>query len=329
MERQVYYVDTFGIRQTHEIYNAALLEMCVLIFGHVECHISYSSYVNMTTLLKKEVLTKVRYKSVFVPKGNGRFSLLCRYICGAWNTWKYLWCIPTDAMLIIPYNNIFALRILNFLNKIQKRRVIVCCHGELEYLTHDHIPHGSLTKIIARLVRSFFLNPKIRIADNLYFSILGEILKKNLASYISADKIDHFIVFDHPCISIKNCPINPQVSKRINVSTVGTLNKQKGADGFLKFIKAIPFNYRSHLSVSLSGQVAGVNNKYLEALGVMTLPANYQMSRNQFIRRLAEADYLLFFHLSKAYTVTASGAILDAVILGKPIIALENDYAII
>lgn len=326
MEQQIYYVDTFGVRQTHEVYNAALLEMCVLIFGHVECRVSCSSYVNMKTLLDEETLAKVCYKPVFVPEGNGRLSLLWRYLCGAWNIWKYLWCIPVGALLVIPYNNVFALRILNFLNKFRKRKIVVCCHGELEYLTHDRTPQGILTKLIARLVRSFFRNPRIRIADNLYFSILGEKLKENLASYISTDKIERFIVFDHPCLASRNPQSDSYTSGRISISTVGTLNKQKGADAFLEFVKAIPDDYRLRLSISVTGHVAGVDNEYLATLGVATLPVNCQMSREQLIHRLAKADYLLFLHSRETYAVTASGAVMDAITLGKPIIALENDY---
>ena len=54
--------------------------------------------------------------------------------------------------------------------------------------------------------------------------------------------------------------------------------------------------------------------------------SNKLIPRNDFINKIAELDYILFLYPQNSYKFTASGAIFDAFLLGKPIIALQNDY---
>jgi len=50
------------------------------------------------------------------------------------------------------------------------------------------------------------------------------------------------------------------------------------------------------------------------------------IARADYERELARLDYVVFLYPPGSYTLTASGALLDALSLGKPVIALRNPY---
>ena len=50
------------------------------------------------------------------------------------------------------------------------------------------------------------------------------------------------------------------------------------------------------------------------------------VSREELEKRIEELDIILFLYPCNSYKLMASGAILDALSMQKPIIALKNDY---
>lgn len=324
--KKCYYIDAFATGHTHEVFNAALLEMLTRLFGEgVVCRTSRSSFAHIGALMPREALDRVEYRPLYVPEGGGRWSMLVRYLFCVGTTLRALRDMPRGALAVIPYNNALALRPINLLNRICRRRILICCHGELEWLTDDAMPEGVLNRLLARRVRRFFRG-RFPLARGLFFGILGDGPKRRLGAFVPTDRADRFVAFDHPCPAADGVPSAAGGSSaRLRIRTVGALNRQKGSESLIRFAEALPASCRDRLDIR-TGAVLGVSEERLEKLGVHVLQTTGPKSRSQLLAELVDADYLLFLYSEDYYKVTASGAIMDALVLGKKVLSLRNDY---
>lgn len=135
--RKAVYIDTFSYTTTHEMFNASLLSMCSIVFDNVTYLAGKDSSNNVTRIAEKHLRNNVDRRYCFVWKGNGRWNFLMRFVTGALQNFRFLLVSSKDVTLIFNYNNLFALRLLNWLNKYARRDVLVFCHGELEALSSD------------------------------------------------------------------------------------------------------------------------------------------------------------------------------------------------
>lgn len=326
--RKCYYIDTFAVGHTHEVFNASLLEMLTRIFaGKVVCRASRSSYAHISRLMDRDAVERVEYRPLRLPEGKGRWSMLARYVSGVFSTLRILVGLPKESLAVIPYDNALALRPINRLNRILRHRILICCHGELEWLTNDAEPAGILNRRLARCVRRFF-NGGSPLSAGLYFGILGDRLKDNLSELLPCDRMERFVAFDHPCPVADEMASMADTSRgdKLIISTVGALNRQKGAEALIEFVESLPAECRDKVEVRLTGSVIGIPEDRLRDLGVHVSENRDVRSRTQLLEELADADWLLFLYSNGYYKVTASGAIMDALALGKRVLALRNDY---
>jgi hypothetical protein len=321
---KAFYIDTYSTESYHEMFNSSLILMCSLVFDEVECRMSKSSFDVFEDLVNKEVPNNILFKKVKVVKGIGRFNLLFRYLFSAFQNLRYLIVAPKDSILIFPYNNLFGLRFLNFFNKICKKKILIFCHGEMEGIVTE-LKGGFLHRTLIWLCHKFFLNPNVKISEGLHFSIMGEMIKKNLSELISKDKISKFICVDHAYIFKKNSLNTKKKFGLFSIGTVGVLNEAKGMSSFIEFVSKIDPLYQKKLCVSVTGRIEG-NTSVLKNLGIDFIEEEKIISRSDYNKRIENLDLLLFFYPNDSYKITASGAIMDAVFQQKSLLALNNDY---
>ncbi|MFH6994874.1 hypothetical protein [Flavobacterium sp. FlaQc-48] len=322
---KVLVVDTYSQKSLHEMFNASLFLMCSMIFKKVELRISKSSYENYLKIINRESPKNIEYNNVWVIAGNGRFSLLIRYLFSALQNIKYLIISPKDTVLVFPYNNLFSLRVLNFLNKFCKKKILVFCHGEMEGIVVDVEKTGFLHRLLLKLARDFFLNKKVKISEGLYFSVLGDALKQNISEIVDDGKALKFISVDHPYLfggGIKKIKDDAE----LRIATVGTINKTKGFFSFLEFAKKINSTIKEKVKISIVGSCTENSNLFNGSGIELSSNSSALLNRDDFNNRVNELDYILFFYPKNSYNITASGAIMDAINFEKPILALKNAY---
>jgi len=321
---KVLYIDTFSQNSAHEMFNASLILMCSMIFERMDCRISSSSYSNFLKITKGVVPENVKHEKLFVIEGESRFRLTMRYLVSTIQNIRYLAFSSKGAVIIFPFNNLFSLRIINFLNKFYRRKILIFCHSEMEGIVSSKKKGGGLHRILTKLAQNFFLNSNIDVSEGLYFSVLGDVLKNNIKTTLDDKKAIKFISMDHPylfeSIELKkeNC--------NLNIATVGSISKVKGLLNFVEFAKKIKPQVREHLKISIIGSTHE-DTKLLNESGIeFSSGTNKFLSREKMGKSLSELDYILFFYPEDSYRITASGAIMDAIYYEKPILALRNEY---
>jgi hypothetical protein len=322
---KVYYVDSFNIKGAHEQFNSSLILMCRKLFVEVKCFTSKSSYQNHVKLTKNRDVLTMEYRNLYVVAGDKKISWLIRYIISAVQNIRFLFIVPKDAILIFPFNNLFSLSILNFFNRFLRKKVVIFCHGEMEGLLGANMKSGTLAKMLYRLLNNFLLNPNVKIADDLYFVVLGDKIKENITKLIAKDKSSNFISIDHPYLF--DFPKEKIIeAKKLNFGIVGVLNESKGANIFLEFVDLLSSSVRDKIIISAIGKIDIATEKLVNR-DIFFLPQNGTIiSRKIFDLQINELDFILFFYHHDSYKITASGAIMDALNMQKPILALRNDY---
>ncbi|MEZ0184332.1 hypothetical protein AB9T89_18970 [Flavobacterium oncorhynchi] len=324
-KQKVLIVDTYSQKSLHEMFNTSLILMLSMIFEKVDLRISKSSYENYLKIIDRKSPQNIKYKDVYVIEGSGRFKLLLRYLVSAFQNAKYLIISPKDTIIVFPYNNLFSIRMLNFLNKFFKKKILIFCHGEMEGIVIDVEKTGLLHRVLLKLSRNFFLNKNVKISDGIYFSVLGDVLKQNICKIIDTDKADKFLSVDHPYL-FEIGKKNIKQTSKLNIATVGTMNKTKGLLNFVKFANKINPLVKGKVNISVIGLVSENYNLFDGSCIELTPDNKVSLSRNDFDNRVNDLDYILFFYPKDSYTITASGAIMDAINFEKPILALNNSY---
>lgn len=271
----------------------------------------------------EESISSRRYTKEF-PVG-GRFSMLIHYVYSAMlNVWILL-TSQRDALLVYNFNNVFSTFLLNFLNHFLNRRIVVFCHGEMEFLVNKVEGSGHLAKIICRLVISFF-KKEDRVHKTIFYSVCGDKILSNLLSNISSKFYDQFISVDHPYI----CNVEKEYAisspRSIRMGLVGALSEKKGLADFLKFVKVCKES-RFDFEFSITGSGSLVKKDVFEDLDI-AVPRQYPapVSPLEFEARVRELDVILFFYPTTSYKATASGALYDAINARKIILGIDNDY---
>ncbi len=330
MKNRIVYLNTFGWGNGHEMFNAGLLAMCAQAVqgGRVLCRATKSNFEAMAKLLSQHGTDcrNIKFRPLFTVGGEGRYALLGRYVWGVLLSVWYLLLSKKTDLIVIPFNNLFALKHINRLNRWLRRPVVICCHGELEFLVSDINKRGMLSVQLYNRCRNFFLNRKVQVSEGLFFSVLGDKIRENLKECLPPHIWSRFLVMDHPYFfhTARKPAIEPDRHRTLRLGTCGAMSLSKGVLDMALFAR----NCRAaDLDVSIThiGRVLAGEQELRES-GVHLPSSARELPREEYDRRVRELDFLLFFYPKESYRVTASGAIMDAIALRKPVIAIRNDY---
>ena len=317
-------IDSFSYKNSHLQYNTSFLVMCSLIYPEVECYSNKVVYNSIKSLLDDAEIkrTNINYKYIYVVNGPSKIKLFLRYIVGSIINIYMLLFSKKDDLLIYNLNNLFSLHAINFINKILHRKILICCHGELELFISDKDNLGLLAILLRLLLKSFF-SKKRKIEKNIYFIVLGDLIKENLSNYILKNHMQKFLAVDHSYIFSSHEEVERK-DDCILFGTVGAFDKSKGGDLLIQLASSID---SKNIRFKVVGQVFS-NIDELKKNNIIISGKNpfVPLEHYEFNKEVSSLDYIIYLYPTDSYKLKASGAIMDAINMRKSIIALKNDY---
>ena len=326
MKRRIKYIDTICTNSMHIVFNASLLSLCRELSSQIIFYGERRNQIEVLNTLKENSFPTdfIETKSIFLLEGNSKYKhILNFFISFVYNTYFVLFSNKND-ILLFNYNNLLSIRFINFLNKICHKKIIIFCHGEMELLEKQSSGYGLFNKLLLFLGKKFFLNKNIHIQRDIIFFVLGDSILSNLKKIIPENIYSSFHSIDHPYFFKREVKEGKGGSKSIKIGTVGVFSKQKGGDDFYNICKSIN---NPNIEFSITGRIF-YDVKKLTALQI-DLPPNKgksMLSKKELEDRASMLDFILFLYPKDSYRLIASGAILEAISLKKPILALRNDY---
>ena len=326
MKRRIKYIDTICTNSMHIVFNASLLSLCRELSSQIIFYGERMNQIEVLNTLKENSFPTdfIETKSIFLPEGNSKYKhILNFFISFVYNTYFVLFSNKND-ILLFNYNNLLSIRFINFLNKICHKKIIIFCHGEMELLEKQSSGYGLFNKLLLFLGKKFFLNKNIHIQRDIIFFVLGDSILSNLKKIIPENIYTSFHSIDHPYFFKREIKEEERESNSIKIGTVGVFSKQKGGDDFYNICKSIN---NPNIEFSITGRIF-YDVKKLTALQI-DLPPNKgksMLSKKELEDRASMLDFILFLYPKDSYRLIASGAILEAISLKKPILALRNDY---
>lgn len=322
---KVRYIDTNSYDTMHEHYNTSLLAMCCMVFASVEYIAGASCRERTRQLLARSGrhYSNLRDRKIHTVGGVSRLRTILRLAFSAVQNVRLLLFSPKDAVLLYNYNNLLSLFALNGLNKLLKRKVLICCHGEMEFMVSDDKSGGPVLRLQRRLCKSFFLSRKR--TSNLYFIVIGDSILRNIRQHVSPHLGSRFISVDHSYIFGDTPPRQASPGDPLRIGTVGVLNRTKGFDELCALARKT--GPCPGVELSVTGRIFG-DPAQLEAAGI-DLPAgngHAPLPGDEFAARIEQLDYILFLYPRDSYRMIASGAVMDSIDKARPIISLHNEY---
>lgn len=323
-------VDTLGAKNFHEPFHSALLSALAPLFDHVEYCCSRSSRPPVENRITKQglaepVLSNVVFRRTRVIQQDNKIADVIRYQLSAIrNTLIFLF-RPQVDLTLFTNDNPLSLWWIDLLSRLLKRRAIIICHGELELLTTT----PRVWKF-SRLYRFLILRQlrRSRFSTYLQIAVLGESLHRNLIPFVSPGNKKNIIWFDHPYFFDEQLSRNNPGNVRhpLRIGTIGLLNRYKGLYLILELGSTLRQAVDAgRLSLTVIGKTPAdldySANREINFLGKGTL-----LDRETYDASIRELDYVLFLYAKDTYRLTASGAIFDAISMGKPILTLANSY---
>lgn len=320
--KKAYYIDTYSVEHLHEMYDASSLKMFAVMYDKIEYRASLSSYMNVRILLGNQLPESVRYKSIWVGKGGCfLYNVVKQFVATIVNVF-YIIKAGKNADTILNYNTAMALRFINVAAKISKGRVLVVCHGEMQDLVVKR-----KTSPLFKWGMSLFKDTRLKIADGLYFAVLGNVIKKNVIDIVSPQAGKKVLSFDHTAIfdKISMTEHDHNHNNKLILGMIGHLRESKGFSEYM--------NLASHLKNNSMVEFRAIGriwiDKYkIEESGIV-LPegvGNESLTRQEMYDMIRELDYVVCLFPKEGYKFTASGSIFDAIDCERPILSLYNDY---
>ena len=319
--RKAFYIDSFSSEHFHEMFNASSLQMFSYLYYIIDYFVQKESFENVKGILGK-LPQNVHIHIHFILKDKkSQMRNVFRKIWAAVLNVFYIIKAPRDTDVIINYNTVISLYPINFLVKLLKKRVLIICHGEMQDILG--LRHNSF---LFKQSIKFFNRKSVNVAENLWFAVLGESIKRNILQIVSEQVGKKLLSFDHTAVfSIKTALNSHKEKDKLVLGYVGGYRLNKGADVFVKM--ADLFRDDGNIEFRFIGNVRGHREELVLAgvkipLGV----GDAFLTRDEMYEHIRKLDYVLCCFPSDGYKYTASGSAFDGIDCEVPILALRNDY---
>lgn len=320
MKRNILYVDSNSYGHFHETFNSASLKSFALISEKIKYYAHRTSKENVVKILE-ETIPNLEYHSLYFPNENSKTKYLFKLLLTAIYNIYFVIKLDKNDVLVFNFNNLVALKLINFLNKYFKSNIIVICHGEMQAL----LPSNK-SRFSKKILSSFFMNDRLVISENLYFMVLSQSVYFNLLNILTSEKSSHIVFTEHPYIFKKHHEIKTNCNV-LRIGTIGTMAISKGLDDLIFLEKSLKENTQVELSIigTFYDGFDKLQNSKIHYYSSTNRKAQL-MDRNLMNSKIKELDYALFLYPNENYKLIASGAIFDAIDNNIPIIAYKIDY---
>ncbi len=313
-------ISKFGVQ--HVGYNAAMISVMkkvdpeddIEFWGEKE-HISY-----LQKKIDPQVLGKAKVVKVIDPSGT---ILWLRKLSGETLLALRLLAYAHKTRQLIVFLSLFpsTLLVLKWAQRYYKMaRVMVCLHGELEYLrTSSADPRLKMFRLSMR--KALLLK-----RSNFMLVLQGEVIWNNLSAILPV-KREGFLVINHPFLfEEKGSQIAAVGHQGLVISHIGRADMVKKAYMIFELGKRLSaFVVKGLLRLRLVGPVSSEVQTYGNEWVEYARSAEV-WSMLAFSQGVASSDYLLFFYDNESYKLCSSGAIFEAFFHLKPVVSIRNDY---
>lgn len=318
-------VDFFGIKSFHEVINLAIIVMCSQIFDKVIYFASRTSSVHIKQCYEKYKKDGglVEFKSMPIYEKDSHCGAFVRVVIGFFITLATYLFRKKNTVVLYNYTNPLSMPLILMLNFLLRRKTIFLMHGELELLLADKIPVGK-PSYWYRLCYIVSLKYLLK-SNQALILVLGDSIKNNICK-LYPGVINNVISICHPYFyGDKEINLDVQHRAVLTVGTVGVMKRAKGFDALIELSKELEAEiWAGNLIIKSIGRVEDIDiNPYHN---IQWIGGNDFLPRNIFEAQIQSLDFILYLYPQNSYKFTASGAIMDAVKLGKPIISFHNDY---
>ncbi len=229
----------------------------------------------------------------------------------------------SDTLYIISFINMFSCHLINFISRITGKKILFCCHSELEVL--DHSWPKNIKQYWTYLIKRFY--EKTTLAKNLRLIILRNDILSHIRERISNSRSNHFVSIDHAYYS--NCTVlNKEIflSKKIKIGVIGSVSQvhNRGFNNLVNFANTIKYDNSIEIYI-----ISKIEPKLITQLPSNVIVINKESSfipRDKYNKYIAEMDYIYLPYPKDSFKYTASGAVLEAITQHKPILMYSNSY---
>lgn len=322
---KVKYIDTVCTNTQHIIFNASLLAMLSRFYSNITFYGEKNNMIEVLDVLDQNHIntSSLRTKKILLPIASSGIRSFFVLIFSFFYNLYFIIFANKKTLLVFNYNNLMAVRSMNFINKLFNRDILIFCHGEMEFLISDIKQYGPLNSLLWKFAHHFFLNKNIQVHPKIKFVVMGDAILQHIREIVPNNIGKAFISVDHSYFfNSTHYPYNS--SEQLKVGTVGVFSKIKGGDDFCKLYHLIE---KSKVRFSITGRIFYDMN-IINSMNI-DLPNNKganAIDREELEKRIQELDIILFFYPKDSYKLIASGAIMDAISMKKPILAIKNSY---
>lgn len=331
IEPMIHIIDANSAENTHILFNASMTK--VLLDAYPEHQVSF--YSGGPHQLKiSEYLTeneRHRIKFVEIPTktvGRGKIQKAFRVARNTLIDFSFFRRIlskvttsRTDKVIVFKAHPASILMIKYLKIFYAKADLMAVMHGEIEFIYYAETEwQKNIASIYKRIIAVS--------ASNFRYILLNKISKHKLISD-GLLKTQEIIEIDHPYPYSEISDKTANLSTPITFGQVGSLGLRKNAHliyqlasahsteiecGFVRFVTIGPIEddaipYRNPLVVDFTGKN---RDQYI--------------SRQTFIEETQKVDYAVFFYGPDQFIFRASGSVMDAIDLAKPIIAIKHPF---
>lgn len=318
-------VDYYAVGKFHEVVNYSFLKLFSSIYKQVKYVSGKSANQNIKRMLTQEdEHSSVNIDCCIMPiyEQDTRRGAHLRDLWGFFLTLYQYFITPYRTLIFYNYTNKFSLPLILLFNILLRKKIVFVFHGELEFL----IGKVSFLKLSGWYKKSMqFSFHYLFDKSPSYPLVLGDSIKSNLLK-IYPKLESRILSIYHPCYF--DDAVNYKIDKShypIKIGTVGSLNNAKGLNTLIELSIRLQDVIRENLLEIYS--IGKVNDKDVELVDTIRwIGSEKGLPRNEFEQYIKQLSYILYLYPTDSYKFTASGALMDAVKMGKPIIALHNDY---
>ena len=294
----------------HYQFNKNFLE--VLLLTYEGKRISYYGSLDQIVLLQKEIKNKnLEFIPIYIPdysKDNKVCILLNEYK----NLRKFSK-LKIDQLFItqtLPHTMYFAKRLF------RTQHVFFVMHAILDNFNRL----SKFYKIDYYTAFAFKYRLHCR---NFKYIVLGDSIKHNLINKVGDSK-DSIISIDHPYTVLENLAEDSLTDKHeYMIGGIGVATYAKNSNNIFDLEQFILAQGLFNIHLFHIGKFeCQIPNNTLVTLNV----TNSLIVEDEFIKQTRLLDYVVFFYPESSYKLGASGAIFDAIMNEKPILAIRNDF---
>lgn len=324
----VYFCEMNKTHNEHAFINGKLLQLVINSFQKhaIHCHMSTSHWGELSDNINND--SKVDFSAITVlePKAKRKIRWVIKIVVECFNVIRVIRRAFKNGVSLVffssmsPFANYFT-HLWVRLPRYRHIKIIITLHGELQLLRSKNVKQ--VDRIYAICVRKA-LQAKF---PNRKFLVLNELIKGKL---IEDKLIDPSSILEipHPYDDkYKHAVFNKHQVQEMAFGHIGTAKLAKNSHLFFDLAKQNAESVTSGKAIFLiSGQVfpdiSPFHNGFVEYISSLTL-----IDAKKYMEQCLRMRYAVFLYLDDQYEMVSSGAMMDAIAFGIPLISIKNAYS--